>query len=332
MKKATVVAIAAAVLAAGAIGYMVLGRNLGAGGRGASTGSVDKVELRLRLKKGDSYTMLLTADQKMKMKMQGQEMGIDQAFHFTSTYDVEEVAADGTAAVRVTYDAVMVRQKAGMLDIEYNSEAPSAEVPPMAQAFAALVGQSFNMDITRTGTVKEVRGADALLERMLGAMNLPEGPMRQSMENSLAEQFSSEGLKEAIEKLMGFYPEEPVGVGDSWSTEDVLTKGFPIVLKQSYTVKDRKDGMCVIGFESTMMPNRDAEPLKMGMMSITYALSGEEKGTMEVDESSGWIRTSKATFEMSGEMKSKGPGVPPEGMAIPMSVEGVTTTRTVDKK
>ena len=158
----------------------------------------DKMELRLRLEKGQSYKTKTVQDMKINQTIPGQQqaMTIIQKTEGRNIYTVEDVQSDGTAVVKVTYDAILFKMetmggKGGMGgNIEYDSTNPSTAVGPMALIFNAIVGQSFSMTMTPDGHVKEIHGADEIFKRMQEKINeLPNAQMRAAMETSLKAQY-----------------------------------------------------------------------------------------------------------------------------------------------
>ena len=281
----------------------------------------DKVELRLRLKKGDVYQVKQSVEQKITQEVQGQKMEIAQTFGFGYLYVVEQVDAESTATVKITYYSVAMKQDGLMGHTEYDSTHPPEAVPMQAKPFAGMLGQGFTMKITPEGEVKEVKGVGAMLQKMLENSGLPEGPMRDGLISGLKNQFSDEGMKEMMGQVTGFYPKERVGVGDTWKRQMMITKGLPMIIDSTYKLKSRKDGVAKIEAVMVVKPNPKAKPMDMGIMKIGYKLGGKQQGTFEINEATGMLKRSHVKQKLSGTIVIEGMPNQPEGMTLPMTVE-----------
>ncbi|MHC4404828.1 MAG: DUF6263 family protein [Planctomycetota bacterium] len=264
----------------------------------------EKIELRLRFKEGDSIKQKMITDQQIVQTIQGQKQDMQQAMEMGMTQDVEKVNPDGSARIKVTYHSVKMVQQAPppVGKIEYDSANPPANVHPMAAGMAALVGQSFTIEMTPEGTVTKVEGADEMLERI--AEQVPAGGAM--VKEQLKKQFGDEALKQMMEKVTAIYPDNPVDIGDSWNTSIEVTTGFPISMENTYTLIARRDGVAVLDVRSTVKGNPNAKPIEMGPMKIKYNLSGSQYGETEIDEATGWPVKSTMKQDLSGQVEMIG--------------------------
>ena len=284
----------------------------------ATTGiAAEKVDLKLDLKKGQSYPLLATIDSKVVQTMGGQQQTIDQSMAIYYTMKVTDVAADGTMDVTVTYDRVRMNMKNPAGNIEYDSDKTKPEeTPMMARGFAGLVGSKLDLKITPKGKVTDVKGADELLKRMIDKMELQE-PQKSMVETQLKQQFGPEAIRKSFEQMTAFYPEKPVAPGESWTQKVPLAMGFPILTETTYTLKEVKGDAVVIDMKGTVSTD-PKQPMKMGPQQMVYDLKGEQTGTITLDKSSGWIQTGKAQQNLDGSVKLQGGG---QDLEIPMKIQ-----------
>jgi len=219
--------------------------------------TIDKLPLRLSLREGESLSLRVVTDQNVSQTVMGQKVEIAQKIGFDFTFLVDAVDADGTTMVQVTYDWVMMEQDGPTGKVVYNSADPPTRVPDMAVGFAALVGRGFAMQMSAEGRVQDIQGVDALITGLLEELDLPEGTAADDIEQSLRNQFGEEALKENMENMMAVYPEESVGIGDSWTRTIIISKGFPIILDNTWTLKAREDGVeCIQPSNRIRVQNR----------------------------------------------------------------------------
>lgn len=272
------------------------------------------------------------ADQKIVQTMMGAQQEMEQTVGMGCRFEVQAVDGEGVATVRVTYPAIRFRQKGPMGIIAYDSEKPPASVHPMVKGFAALVGQSFTMVVTPRGHVREVGGVSAMLEHVIEALDLPEGPMKEAMVARLKRQFGDQALKEVMGNMMVTYPAAPVGIGDTWPHRVTLTRGFPMTMDHTLTLKGREGGLATLAVRTKVEPDTGAPPLQLGPMKMTYSLSGTQEGTIQVDKAAGRTRRGTMKQRFTGSVGISGmPGIE-GGQTWPISVESTVRFEPFEEK
>lgn len=286
----------------------------------ADSSDANHVKLRLRLEKGATYRMRMTMDQALTQTIMGQAQDMKQLFSTSFSVTVREIGEDGTYSLVYRYEKLRFRQSGPMVEMEYDSEKPDEVVHPMAWAFAALVGQEFTARMKPTGEVVEVGGLEVLIDALL-----KEVPAMPSVAEQFREQFGDESMKQMIQQASIIFPEKPVAVGDDWSTENVISKGFPFIMSNDWTLASIEDDVVRLGVASQMSPNPDGKPLQMGGMTMSYLLSGDQVGMLMVDRQTGWIVGGEMTQMLEGEIRLGGmPGRDGE-MKWPMKAKSKVT-------
>ena len=273
--------------------------------RPESAGPNGKIELRLHLEPGQAYQLRNTTVQKMRHSLAGARQEITQTTGLGFTHHVKEVRNDGTAVIQVTYDWVQHKMEGPMgklLDYDSSRSLRPGTNNPLVQGYGALIGESFWTELTPQGRPTRVVGADQLVARMAENLDVPASPLGAMVEPQMKEQFGDQALKELMEQMMGFYPDQAVGVGDTWTRKMVVTKGQPMVMNNTWTLKSRKDGVALIDVESTLEPNPDAGAVEAGPGTLRHLLRGTQQGSIELDEATGWVLRSTFKRELSGDL------------------------------
>src|SRR5262249_43562409 len=103
-----------------------------------------------------------------------------QAFKVTA----EDVAPDGLATLRFTYESVQFEFIAPMGNISYDSAAPEkASDPTLKDMFSTMIGESFTIVATQLGEVQKVDGMGRIVEKVFS--KLPQDPAAAGMLNGL---------------------------------------------------------------------------------------------------------------------------------------------------
>ena len=298
-------------------------------------GAQQKIRYELKLSKGQKYYVQNVTEQQIFQAVMGQPQSMEQTIGIGVDLDVNDVDGSGNMLVYHKYSWIQFRQKGPVGEIVYDSAKKDVRVPAGAEGFAALVGEGYLMKLTPRGRVVEVKGAERMAANV--RRKLPPGRTGDQMMKPLGRYFTEKAIKEGTEASMGIYPDKPVGVGDSWNTKIVLSQGFAVIVESEWAVKGRKEGVATVGIVSTIKPNPKAEPLDMGVMKMSYQLSGKQDGTMQLQESTGMVLSSKMDQEISGEVKmviaSGDPGrTAGQETVIPMTMKSTVINETALRK
>ena len=286
--------------------------------------ATEKIHLRLNLQEGESFSLRMITDQDISQTIQGQQQETRQTLGLSYTFDVDQVNSDGSALTRVTYDWVLFEQDGPLGKTKYDSATPPDTVPPAAAGYAALVGQGFTMEISPAGRVQDLQGVDDMITHMLEELDLPEGATMDSVEQSFRDQFGDQALKENMENLMAIYPEEPIGIGGTWSKTVAVSVGVPMILENRWTLTAREDGVATVDVYSTIKSNPEGAPIEIAPFEVSFDISGAQQGTMTLDEDTGLTISAHLTQTFAGQVEMG------EGMSWPISWESITRLESVE--
>lgn len=280
-----------------------------------------KIQYKLQLEKGKTYILRVVINQKISQTVQGQQKDTNQKIKMTYIYDVIDVDSAGNILIKVTFQAIRFSEAGPRGEIEYDSSNPPTSLSPEFRGLAALVGKSFTLKLAPDGQIKEIKGVDKMIDSMIEQLGVPED-RRDLTEKSLKEQFGNEALKEMITKVTVKYPNKPVEKGSEWASEVTVSKGFPMILENTWKLKERQNGISVIEVSSKIESNTEAEPIEIDSMKIIYKLSGQQKGTVEIQESNGLTKHGQLTQEFSGEVRVEGAPQMAKPQSWPIKVKG----------
>lgn len=293
--------------------------------------AAEKTQYRLKLEKGQKHYMRMTTEQQITQTVMGQEQKVEQGIGMGADFDVNDVDSSGNAWVRYTYRWVKFSQKSPMGEMVYDSSKKDSPVPPMGQGFAALLGEGFALRITPKGKVEQVKDLDKMRSNIRAKLSA--GPMQEVMIKSLEKYMSEEAIKESTETSLAIYPEEPVGIGDSWSKTIIMSSSAAMIMENTWTLKGRKDGVAAIEVVSVIKPNPEAKPIDIGTMKMSYQLSGKQQGLIEMQESTGRMIHTKLNQEMSGQVTVKNTATPDApDMVIPMKTKAIISIEMTERK
>ena len=259
--------------------------------------------LKLTPKPGEIFKLKTMVTQTVTQSPPGQPaQQFTQTIGISYSFVIDSIGSDGNPNVTVTYDNLIFKQQGPAGYVDYDSANPPRQTPPAARTFAAMVGQSVKLSITPIGRIVEVRGADVLVERILKTLTAPDGPGRAATERMIRAEFADDALKSDLDNLLAVYPDRVVNIGESWSKKSALTKGMPLAIDDTYTLRDVNPNTVTLELKGRVAISPPAAPVEIGGLKISYKLSGEQTGSVKLDRPSQWIKSVDTNRKISGEM------------------------------
>ncbi len=268
-----------------------------------------ETELRWKFKTGEKSNF------EMKMEMTQETKAGDMPFTvkisqlMDMTWEVAEVAADGSATMNQTIDRVRMEMTlpqgpAIKYDTESPDKAPGTEM--LAKMFDAMVGKPFVLRVTPLGTVEDFKAPAGMLEA------LKNSPMAQA-----GGMFSEDGLKQMISQSMLPLPEKAVSEGTTWEKKaEVQTPPFG---KQMTTTEYK-----FVGPQDRDGKKLDRIDVALDM-KIEPAEGAEAKLTLKDNEASGEVFWDNAGGKpVESNINSK--------MTFTLAVGGMTIEQSVTTK
>lgn len=230
----------------------------------------EKYDLRLNLKKGQTFTYQVTANNPMTISMMGQQMEMKQTQTITYTYKVQDVK-DGNYLMEINIDRMQVSTSS--MGQEMNLDTDSDAKDEGTSQLRKIVNQ------------KVTQWVDAKLK----PLGEPEG-------ENVDDQVKKGILSMAM--VPAFFPAEPIAQGESFSVnsplfsgEDASTKYEGVVTLVAVSDTDytfRANGKTTADFEGLVIEGNGIDNIvldrKTGMIKNTFGTvalkgSGNVQGT-----------------------------------------------------
>ena len=230
----------------------------------------EKYDLRLNLKKGQTFTYQVTANNPMTISMMGQQMEMKQTQTITYTYKVLDVK-DGNYLMEINVDRMQASSSS--MGQEMNVDTDSEAKDEMTNQLRKIVNQ------------KVTQWVDAKLK----PLGEPEG--------EAVDDFVKKGVL-TMAMVPAFFPAEPIAQGESFavnsplfSGEDANTKYEGVVTLIAVSDTDytfRANGKTTANFEGLVIEGNGIDNIvldrKTGMIKNTFGTvalkgSGNVQGT-----------------------------------------------------
>lgn len=290
----------------------------------------DPITPKLNLVPGTGFVCSMEMNKRVQQTIAGEDQRMEQNLLLVWDYDILSRNDAGNYEISAKYSRIKSSQRFGLQTVEFDSDNMPDYIDPSLIGYKILVGSELRMEVTPAGKVKRLDGFQAIIDKVIDELNIPESPQRDEIINGLRKQFGDEAMRQSFEQMTAFYPDRPVDTGDSWHTDAAMNVGFPVIFETDYTLLSRKDGIADIDVVSRVRSDPNSEGIDMGMFSLTYNISGDQKGLIKMDEASGlpvksdFLHTFSGTVEVSGATDL-------EEKSWPTSTEGQVTI-TFDRK
>lgn len=283
----------------------------------------ESFDLRYHFNTGDYFQLRLSTEQRISQEIMGQKQDLTQKMRIEYDFSVENIDKNGFSFIKVTYKTVYFQQDGPIGIIEYDSKNPPDETNPLILGFTCLPGESFTMKVSPEGMVKEIKGIENLIERMVGKLKLVDSTKKDDLKRAFKEQFGEEAMTQTMENITAIYPEQPVKVGESWKKKTIISKGFPMIINNTWTLREVNNGKAIIDINSHIYTNKDAPPIDLRIMKIKYELSGIESGQIKLGMAKQLNINCTTTQKLSGKVIVLDIPQLPEGMSWPITIEGI---------
>ena len=278
----------------------------------------DELDLKFNPAAGSRYRVLMTTDQNIDQEMMGQKMEVKNLSEYTMLYEISK--AEGVnKQLKMTFERMKSIQKAMGKEMVMDSDIIDT-ANPASKIIGAVKGSVFDMELTKKGEVKSIKGMDLLMQKMVNsaAENLPPEAKAQ-MSEGIKAMMNDDMLKGLTEQSFKIFPDKKVKPGDSWVSK-METKSFlDMIIETTYTLTKVENGIATLDIKSTI--TSDGKEKMVQGTKVETTLTGTQTGTMELETATGMTLSSNIIQKIDSKMKAN-------GIEMPMKVNGTTTIKT----
>ncbi|MAE59898.1 MAG: hypothetical protein CMJ49_00925 [Planctomycetaceae bacterium] len=262
----------------------------------------EKVQLGMRLEPGQTFRFRMLNEQRVERSLPRRKMTTQQSIGWGWTMKVLGVDEKGNAEVKITYHWVRVTQKSEMGSYVYDSDRhdPDKPVIPEVTGFVGMLGESFIVTFDPAGRALAVRSHEEMVEEVLDRADVPDGETRDEQAERLKTKINEAQVKNTLSLIAAIYPNQPVGVGDHWKRKSTSHMGFTKIIDSTYSVTGRKAGMMTVAVDSAISTPEDVDPMQDAAARETVEMKGMQKGSMQINESTGMLMDMRMTQSSAG--------------------------------
>lgn len=285
-----------------------------------------RLNMKFTPKVGDVYHINIIMDQEIKQTVSGQDSTINQKLGFGFSLTAREADEAGNTWVDVKYEWVQLDQKSDMGNVVYDSRNPTNEDNPLATGFKVLVGKGYSMKISPDGEVLEVTGIDTMISDILKEIGVTDEQLIAQMEQQFKEKYSTDSLKEQAGNMVINFPDEPIEIGDSWTSTVSSSSLVPVNVETTYTLTSYENELATVNVVSVISQDAEGAETNLGPYKVRYNLSGTQEGTITVDTKTGWSVNSTIDQAIAGDMTMI---INDQEILVPMSITSHVTVEMI---
>jgi hypothetical protein len=276
-------------------------------------------QLALHLRAGDRFPLRKVIEKEVVQDMPGGPAQVHRLrIELTLGMTVDEVK-DGQTRFRVRYDRVRYTHSMPEEMVEYDSASPPAELPMSIRAWHAMVGDGFSFWVGRDNQIAGVEGFKEFLERCMAVIPAERrAEVLMSIESSSGEN----GVSDFVDNAIGLLPYGEVKTpGESWDRTRHIGRPVPMVLDNTYTLKELDDHRAVVQITGKITPSTtlmDTQQADVSKVRMTVR-SGNTWGSCTLFRDTGLPQTSRVEHEILMTVQMSG------GRSFDQRVRGATT-------
>lgn len=280
---------------------------------------VSAIDLSYNLKVGSSYIQSTKTSFKMGMNVMGQTMDIVTTVGSHITYTVKSVK-DTCYELDVRYDSVEVLMN-GLTGNQILNSGLSSAQGQVSDVLKSFVNKTFQLTLSKKGKVVDVRNYEALFSAMESAGQSGQDPNAQ-ISTQLKQNFSKEAFLSNMEAYVSFFPATSINKGESWTcTNNIVTSGFPIESKTTYTLTDVTTRQYIISGVSSVKTSTSGDaPLALQGINASIDIKGGITYEMKLDRNTGWLNQLMGKINMDATVNMEGEDV--QGQNFTMKITG----------
>lgn len=154
----------------------------------------------------------------------------------------------------------------------------------------ALVGNTLNMKMDKSGKVISITGFDPIYKKIntATASIIKDAKAREGFITNFKQNFDEKILKDQFSKNLSIFPKKGVKIGEQWTTSENASADGKVKVNTTYTLKNVENGIAEISVAGGIPAKSD----KKTQDGVTHSVSSQlsQNGTIKFDQTTGWIK------------------------------------------
>jgi hypothetical protein len=254
-------------------------------------GSGEAYPLKIRLEKNDSFKNNSVMNMQLNFTAEGKQINMTMDMDASSNFKVLENDGD-----KKVLEMVMSKMESSA-----KMTLPDGSVQQLPQSNQDhMTGKQITLTLDKNNEVVSSTGIEQLQDS--------DPAMDSALKEEFKKMFSPEQINSMYGMLFQMYPAQPVRVGDEWEKVFKFNMGGIVMrITTIYTLTQIKDSVATLDIKGTIGGKGSMEVQGTG---VEMDMKGDQKGTMEIWQATGYIKDSKYELDFGGTMNLTGQKIP----------------------
>lgn len=284
----------------------------------------DKEKLELNLDIGETYYQNIQSNTNINQVYNGQEINIDLSTFGKTSFKVIDII-NSIYSMEVSYLSLGLSMNIQNKLIEFNSEKENEE-DILSMLLTKMKEKSFNIKMTKTGKVIEVKNIDSLFLNLFDDLpNTSEIQKKQFIEQ-LSKSFGEKALIGSIEMCTLIFKDMPVSKGEKWEIITNLESVMSAEIKTTFLYKKKEENYIELSGIGKIKTINKGTYFDLNGIKVKYDLKGTINSVIKIDKKTGWIMDSKINQVISGNttmIENSGKAT----LIVPMTIKNSYTVK-----
>lgn len=276
-------------------------------------------DLKLNLEKGETYQQIIHSKATIKQEVYGRDINIIMTIKGALSFMVQDATPEAySMQARFTQLAMNMQTPQG--EMAFNSEKDDSN-DIFSTILRSMKDKTFNLTMSKNGKITDIDKIDKLWEKAINDVEDIPQMQKDQIKSQILKAYGPDALKGNIEMVTAIYPDNPVKLGDKWTTKTNLETGMSANMTTEYEFFELTSNYAIIkGNSKIKTADKDAYIENNGM-KMKYDMTGTMVSDIKVDKNTGWIEEAKIDQELIGDAFIKKNPQLPDGMKIPMRMK-----------
>lgn len=276
-----------------------------------------KVDLRLHLKKDNTYYHSLDGNSTITEMIEGKQIDINVGLGASVSYEILDLS-DTIYRTNVRYKSVSMKMKVQGNSIEFTSQVKD-KTDKMSLLLSKFIDVPFSVEISKRGELTKVGNIDSAFTGIINSVPGLTDDQKQAMIAKLLKAYGEEAFKSNFNMMTAIFPSKKVRLGDKWVVTTALEPIQVINVVTTYQLVNVDKDYWQIRGESTLESLDKDTYVPMDDMMVRHDLSGTMITILKLSKATGWIVEGTIKQDIKGRMDIKPSEQIPEGITVPMT-------------
>jgi len=259
--------------------------------------------LQFKPEKGSVYRISTFSHRKTVQTVMGRNLVNQKELNYTFTVSIESISSNnGNRTLKITVNHIHYQEQDPDRPLFFDSESNQTSIPLELQGYAFLTGKSFFVTTSLNGSIVSLDSKEIFKEMYSSFKD------NNKVLLSIQNLYNPTTLKEITLTLLPFFSAQRVVTNSTWSRILERFKPFPLILEQTYSLKQRENRNSVIDLTANIKPWTAKESVARKApndinYTLNYLLKGTENQTLLIDERAGWIKELQGSQHLEGTVK-----------------------------